>query len=321
MLKKLICVGLFLSSGAKAAATDLTVLVHDSFNVDKTLLAQFESQNNVSLKLIKGGDAGQMLNKLILSSGSLGDVVYGIDNTLLAKATQAGVLVPNSFRGVDLGYVALNYDKATFKGKTLPKSLNDLTKPQFKGQLVVQNPATSSPGLAFLLSTVKFFGPEKVWVFWAALRDNDLKVTKGWTDAYETEFSKNGGTHPIVVSYASSPAAEVFYSDKKLEESPTGNLFLPGSTFKQLEGIALVKGGKNAALGKKFIEFMRSSAVQNDIPTQMWVYPVIKGVTLDPVYQYAQVPKNAYAPKENDPLLENTDALVQKWVDVVIKGK
>ena len=307
-------------SSAQATPT-LTVLTHDSFALDKKLLADFETKNLVKLRLVKGGDAAQMVNKLILSGGNIADVVYGFDNILLPRAQKAGVLENSSVRWVDFGYVALNFERAAFKGKKLPGSLEELTQPTFKDTLVLENPATSSPGLAFLLATVKHFGEPKVWQWWADLKHNGMKVTQGWTEAYETQFSRNGGRYSLVLSYSSSPAAEVFYADKKLEQSPTANLFLKGSVFKQLEGIALVKNTPNAALGRKFIEFMRSGAVQKDIPTQMFVYPIVSGTPLDPVYKFSTVPQSFFSPQPSDPLVLNSSELVRKWTDVVIKGK
>ena len=307
-------------SSAQATRT-LTVLTHDSFALDKKLLADFETKNSVKLRLVRGGDAAQMVNKLILAKGNIADVVYGFDNILLPRAQKAGVLENASVRWVDIGYVALNYDRAAFKGKKLPGSLEALTQPAFKNSLVLENPATSSPGLAFLLATVKHFGEPKVWQWWADLENNGMKVTQGWTEAYETQFSRNGGRYSLVLSYSSSPAAEVFYADKKLEQSPTANLFLGGSVFKQLEGIALVKNTPNAALGRKFIEFMRSEAVQKDIPTQMFVYPVISGIPLDLVYKFSTVPQSFFVPQLDDPLVIGSSDLVRKWTDVVIKGK
>ena len=309
-------------SSAQSTPTQatLTVLTHDSFALSKKLLADFESKNAVKLRLVKGGDAALMVNKLILG-GNIADVVYGFDNILLPRAQKAGVLENASVRWVDIGYVTLNYDRAAFKGKRLPRSLEELTQPAFGNMLVLENPATSSPGLAFLLATVKHFGEPKVWQWWADLEKNGMKVTQGWTEAYETQFSRNGGRYPLVLSYSSSPAAEVFYAGKKLEQSPTANLFLKGSVFRQLEGIALVKNTPNAALGRKFIEFMQGSAVQRDIPTQMFVYPILSGTKLDPVYKFSSVPNEFFAPQPTDPLVTGSSELVRKWFDVVVKGK
>lgn len=324
-----------------ALAADLTVITHDSFSLDKKLIARFEAQNGVKAHFIKGGDAGEMLNKLILTKGApIADVVYGLDNTLIGKARGAGILepyqspaladVPQKYRlapdnlltTVDYGVVALNYDKAYFaKHKlALPKSLEDLTKPQYKNLLVVENPAISSPGLAFLLATVRHFGPQKAFLWWKALKENGLKVTRGWEDAYNAQFFKNGGKYPIVLSYATSPAAEVFYGEKKLSVSPTANLFLPGSTFLQLEGVGVLKGTKQPELARKFVDFMLSKDVQGDFPTRMWVYPARAGVKLDPVFKFAGTPENtaSLSPAE---IGASAQGWTDTWTKTVLRGQ
>ncbi|MBB6097136.1 thiamine transport system substrate-binding protein [Deinobacterium chartae] len=335
-------VSLLLAAAATSAqaATQLTVITHDSFSLDKKLVAAFEKANNVRVRFIKGGDTGEMLNKLILSrKAPLADVVYGIDNTLQSRAFAADLLEPyptkalaavparlrmdpgNRLHTVDFGYVALNYDRAEVekRGLKLPGSLEDFTRPEYRGLLVVPSAATSSPGQAFMLATFKHFGEAKALQFWADLRKNGLKVTRGWSDAYYTEFSKAGGSRPFVVSYATSPAAEVFYSEKKLTQSPTANLFLPGSTFLQLEGVGVLKGAKQPALARKFVDFMLSREVQSSFPTELWVYPAREGVKLDPVFRYAQRPPAVaqYTPEE---IAANAQRWTDLWVKVVVRG-
>jgi thiamine transport system substrate-binding protein len=296
-----------LAAGAAQAQTALRVMTHSSFDLPKPLMAQFEK------------DAGEMLNKLILSKAApVADVVYGIDNTLLPRALAAGIV--DSYPGaagkrnavagmadsadrsgvvggvvpVDYGFVNLNIDKAWFekKGLAVPKSLQDLATPAYRDLLVVSNPATSSPGQAFMLATIAGLGEKAAFDWWAQMRANGVKVVKGWSEAYYTEFSRNGGSRPIVVSYATSPAAEVFYSKEKISTPPTANLFLTGAVFRQVEGVALIKGGNPAAreAAVKFIEFLRSAPAQQALQTTMWMYPAEPAVARDPVMQHAQEP-------------------------------
>ncbi|HSO45408.1 MAG TPA: thiamine ABC transporter substrate-binding protein, partial [Rhodoferax sp.] len=235
-------------SSQALAADELRVMVHSSFSLPKPLLAQFETQNNIKLVIIKGGDAGEMLNKLILTRARpVADAVFGIDNTLVGKALAAGVLEPRlpqtanapdahlgtALAAVDYGFVTLNYDKAAVdkSGVPLPKTLQELALPAYKGWLVTPNPATSSAGYAFLLATISGLGEEPAFAWWAQMRGNGLKVVKGWSEAYYTDFARNKGAYPLVVSYATSPAAEVFYSKEKITESPTASLNLHGGVF------------------------------------------------------------------------------------------
>ncbi|MDR3371281.1 thiamine ABC transporter substrate-binding protein [Rhodoferax sp.] len=317
------------------AADELRVMVHSSFSLPKPLLTQFETQNGVKLAIIKGGDAGEMLNKLILTRAQpIADVVYGIDNTLQAKALAAGVLEPTlaqatgtadaplgaALAAVDYGFVNLNYDRAfVAKGGTpLPKTLQDLTLPAYKGWLVVPNPATSSPGYAFLLATIANMGEEKAFAWWAQMRANGLKVVKGWSEAYYTEFSLNKGAYPLVVSYATSPAAEVFYAKTKLLESPTASLNLAGGVFRQVEGVGLIKGSTHQSMALKFVDFMRSAPVQQALQTEMWMYPAVPKTPLAPVMTHATEP-TAFESLPPQVIADKGAQWVARWTQVVLK--
>lgn len=325
-------------------AAELRVVTHESFDLPKPLLEQFERRQGVTLRIVKAGDAGEMVNKLILSKGQpIGDVVYGIDNSLLGRARSAGILapLPTSLKDlkssdalvqaapevvkaadwlpVDWGHVTLNADKAWFEAQkmALPQSLDELAQPQYARLLVVENPATSSPGMAFLAATVAAKG-DGVWDWWARLRQGGVKVAKSWSDAYYKEFTRNGGTRPLVVSYATSPAAEVFYSEKKIESSPTLNVSVPGGVFVQVEGIALIKGGQQAEAGAQFMRFMRSSEVQSALQTTMWMWPAQAGVALERVMQHAGSAPQATALSAAT-LHDSAKAWRQRFAEVVLR--
>ena len=313
-------------------------MVHSSFSLPKPLLAQFETQARVKLSIIKGGDAGEMLNKLILTRANpVADVVFGIDNALIAKAQAAGVLdsapAPATTTAtttalslgplavaVDYGYVNLNYDRAAVakSGQALPRTLEDLTQPAYRNWLVVQNPATSSPGYAFLLATVAGMGEEKAFDWWARMRANGLKVAKGWSEAYYTDFSRNGGKYPLVVSYATSPAAEVFYSKDKLTEPPTGSLNLKGGVFRQVEGVALVKGGGQREVANQFVAFLRSAPVQTALQTSMWMYPADTATARAEVMRHAPEP-SAFDALPVEQIADKGAQWVSRWTQVVLK--
>jgi thiamine transport system substrate-binding protein len=335
---------LALGSGTLHSA-ELRVLTHASFALPKPLLAQFEKEAGVTLRIIKTGDAGEMLNKLILTRANpIADVVFGIDNVLAGKALVAQVLdtadtslagatplpgarAPNSavtlpagLVPVDYGYVTLNYDKAWFakKGLALPHTLEQLAQPAYARLLVTPNPATSSPGNAFLLATLGAMGEEKAFDWWARMRSNGLKVTKGWTEAYYTEFSHNGGAYPLVLSYASSPAAEVFFSKTKLTEPPTASLVLPGAVFRQVEGVGLVRGGKERAAAVRFIGFLRSAPVQQALQTEMWMFPAVASATRVDALRHAVEPTLHHSPSERA-IAEQGRNWVLRWTQVVLK--
>ena len=339
---------LFTACSPKATATPqsmepqtLTVMTHDSFAASKEVIQAFETANNVKINFLKGGDAGAALNKVVLTKGApLADVFYGVDNTFLSRALEADIYEPyaspalqdisgefkldssNRALPVDYGDVCINYDKKYFADKSLavPQSLEDLTKPEYKGLLVMENPATSSTGLAFMLATVKHYG-DSFTDYWKKLKDNGLVVVDGWETAYYTNFSASSGhgPQPMVVSYNTSPAAEVIFAEKKLDDSPTASILGPDTCFRQIEFVGILKGTKHRALAEKFVDFILSKQFQEDMPTQMFIYPVIPNATLpDAFVKYSKLPQQT-ATLDPKIIAEKRDAWIQAWTDVVMK--
>ena len=320
-------------------------MTHDSFNVSEDVVAAFQKQCGCRVQFLKSGDAGLMLNKAILSkSQPQADVIYGVDNTFLSRALREDLFeayaspalanIPDDLKldpenrllPVDFGYVTLNYDKAAFDEAALPvpQTLRELTDPRYKGKLVVENPATSSPGLAFLLTTIAVFGEEGDYTyldFWRDLRANDVFVAEGWEDAYYGQFSGSSGNgdRPIVVSYATSPAAEVFFADPQPTQSPTGNILTPGETFRQVEFVGVLKGASQPELARQWVDFMLGPDFQADIPLQMWVYPARTGAPLPEVFA-------AHAEQPEQPVTITPDAIdagreawLRDWTDAVLR--
>ena len=323
----------------------LRVLTHTSFAATKSLIQDFEKANNVTLQFAQGGDAGETLNKAILAKGNpLADVIYGVDNALLSRAINADILEPyaspaladiptdlkldasNRLLPVDVGYVGLNYDKKYFltKGLDVPQRLEDLVKPAYKGLLVVENPAASSPGLDFLMATVNAFGESGAYTwetYWQDLRKNDVLVVNGWTEAYYNEFSATGkGKRPLVVSYSTSPCAELFFAaDPKPPEPPTGNILPAKGSFRQVEFVGILKGAKEPELARKFVDFMLGKAFQDDVPLQMWMYPASGKASIPDLYtKFAPLPSQ---PAVIDPktIEEKRDTWIQRWTQIVLK--
>ncbi|MEZ4770042.1 MAG: thiamine ABC transporter substrate-binding protein [Caldilineales bacterium] len=228
---------------------------------------------------------------------------------------------------MDYGYVNLNYDRAWFAEHNLPvpQRLEDLIKPEYKGLLVTPNPATSSPGLAFLLTTISVFGIDDDYSyldFWRDLRANDVLVTDGWSEAYFSHFtvgSGGEGDRPLVVSYATSPPADVFYSEGAKTEPDSGNISPPGETFRQIEFAGILQGTQQLELAQRFIDFMLGKTFQEDIPLQMFVYPANQDAALPELFtRFAEVP--AEAVEVSPGLIEqNREQWIEAWTEAVVR--
>lgn len=323
------------------AEKSLTLMTHDSFNINKKVVESFEKKHGVTLKFLKAGDAGAALVQAILSKGSpMADVFYGVDNTFLSRALQSDIFlsynspllkdIPKEFQldsqnrllPIDYGDVCLNYDKAWFKNNKLmpPTDLADLTKPAYKGLTAVQNPATSSPGLAFLLATIGRFGEAGYLDFWKKLRENEVLVTNGWEDAYFGHFTAaSKGDRPIVVSYASSPPAAVFYSENPVSDAPTAAVVTDNTAFRQIEFAGILKGTKETELAQALIDFMLDKEFQQDIPLQMFVFPTNREAELPELFtKHAKVAdKPAFvSPKAIE---NNREKWIEAWTTAVLR--
>ncbi|WP_306190325.1 thiamine ABC transporter substrate binding subunit [Streptomyces sp. MK5] len=331
---------------AKAADSKTVTLVsHDSWAASKSVVAAFEKSSGYTVKVLKDGDAGQAVNKAVLTKDHpQGDVFFGVDNTLLSRALDNGVFQPYEPKGSDLvlpeyrvdeakhrvtpidsGDICVNYDKKYFADHKLtpPASFDDLVKPQYKNLLVTENAATSSPGLGFLLGSAATYGDDGWQGYWKKLKANGVKVVDGWEQAYNQEFSgsaggkKAKGDRPLVVSYASSPPAEVVYADPRPKTAPTGVAY--GTCFRQIEYAGLLDNARNTKGGKAFLDFLLTKRFQEDMPLNMFVYPVTKG---------AQVPSEftEYGPQAEHPetmapdkIAANRDQWVKSWTSLVLK--
>lgn len=330
----------FAACGGGDDEKTVTVVTHDSFNLSDDLIKQFEQENGVTVKLLAKGDAGAMLTSLILTKRNPeGDVAFGVDNTLLSRAMDEDIFdgyssplldkVPKEFQAdttnvvtpIDYGYVNFNYDIAALKKLNLapPLKLEDLAEARFKGLVVVENPASSSPGLAFLIATVDYFGESRYLDWWRAMKANDVQVVDGWETAYYTNFSLSGGGQPIVLSYATSPAFEQLFADPPRADAPTANILVAKGVFRQVEYAGVLKGAKNKTMAKKFIDFLLSKPVQEDIPGQMAVYPVNRDAQVPEAFvafSKVDVAPAAIGAKE---IAEKRDKWIDEWTKAVLR--
>ncbi|SHN06459.1 thiamine ABC transporter substrate-binding protein [Cryptosporangium aurantiacum] len=325
----------------KTESKTVTLVTHESFAVSDAVLADFKKQSGLTVKVLRSGDAGALVNKAVLSKGNpQGDVLFGVDNTFLSRAVGADIFTEYEAKGldgvpaaltqgtdgkatpVDYGDVCVNYDKAWFAGKKIapPASYADLLKPAYKDLLVVENPATSSPGLAFLLGSIATEGEDGWKDYWTKLKANGALVVDGWEEAYQQRFtigSQGKGDRPLVVSYASSPPAEVVYAEKKPADAPTA--VVTDTCFRQVEYAGLLDGAENPENGKKLLDFLLSPAFQKDVPLQMFVFPAVDGTPLPAEFtKYAAVPAKPLT-LPADQITKNREAWIDEWTNAVLR--
>ncbi len=315
------------------------LLTHASFLVSDDVIAEFTNRTGYGLEIIQGADAGSVINQAILTAGNpVADVLFGVDTTFLSRALESELFVtyrspaldgvPGEFHvpgdavtPIDFGDVCINYDKSAFGPELqVPAALEDLTDPAYQDMLVVENPATSSPGLAFMLATIAEFGEDGPhdWLdYWADLRANGVSVSNGWEEAYYGEFSANDGDRAMVVSYASSPPAAVIFAEEPPEEAPTG-VILDGC-FRQIEYAGILRGAEQDAGARALIDFMLSERFQEDVPLNMFVFPVLSAADLPPEFvEHTAIPSD---PATLDPasIEANRERWIEEWTAAVLR--
>jgi thiamine transport system substrate-binding protein len=327
-------------SGASPTDVTLTLVTNDAFSSVSYLLDSFTAETGIGLELIAGGDGGSLVNQAVLTKDNpLGDVIYGFDNTFLSRVLEAELTIPYESPGasvipaelqidpnfnvtaVDFGDVCINYDKVWFadNGVAIPVELADLTKPEYSGLLTVENPATSSPGLAFMLATISEFGVDGWIDFWSGLADNDVEVVSGWDEAYSISFSGagSGGSRPLVVSYASSPPAEILFADTPIDDVTTG--VMESSCFRQIEFIGILAGTEHEAEAQKLVDWWLSESMQAELPLNYFVFPVNPATPLPQEFiDYTIVPKSPHTidPEE---IAANREQWLDDWTSAVLR--
>ena len=326
---------------AQLRGQTVRLLTHDAFAVSKSVLAAFTAQTGVKVQVLRQGDAGAMVNAAILTRDHpQADVLYGVDTTFVSRALDHRLFAPRAYRGldrlsaaarssvpggsgyvvpVDFGDVCLNLDRPWFDrhpSVPMPTRIGDLVDPRYRSLTVVENPASSSPGLAFVLATIERFGDG--WTrYWQQLRRNDVLVADSWTTAYESDFSAGGGkgTRPIVVSYASSPPADVVYAEDG-RTAPHVTAVTDGC-FRQYEYAGVLHGAAHPDAGQLLVEYLVGPQFQADMPLQMYVFPTRIGTPLPSVFErFAVVPP---APESMAParITRNRDDWISQWTAIV----
>ena len=344
VLAAVVALGLGPALGSFAGGSNervLRVMSHDSWALSEELVAQFERDNGVEVEILTSGDAGSAVNTAILAKGNpIADVLYGIDNTFLSRALEADIFLPYAPPGlaqvpaefqldpqrrvvpIDFGDVCLNYDIVAMRERGLPPpaSLDELVDERYRGLLVVPSPVTSSPGLAFLLATIGHFGEADFLEFWRRLRANDVLVTGDWESAYFAEFSgASNGSRPLVVSYGSSPPFEVLFAEQTITEPSTAAIVAADTCFRQIEFAGILVGTKNRGLAERWMDFLLTREVQEDLPLNMFVFPVRSDAELNETFRrFLAVPQQ---PVQVDParIASERERWIREWRDVMAR--
>jgi thiamine transport system substrate-binding protein len=323
-------------SGNAVGGRTVRLVAYDSFTPPPEVLATFTKDTGISIEVLLKGDTGTMLNTSILAKDEpFADVIWGIDSTFLSRAVSSGVLRPHSLKElpidsallppvgadivvpVDTSQVCVNRDSATIQDY-VALGFASLVDPAYKGQLVVQNPASSAPGLAFLLATIAKFGENGWQDYWTQLRENDVRVVNGWEEAYNTEFSGAGvGKRGLVVSYSNSPVGAVLFgADPAATSTPISVVKETCIDVTEYAGLLANSANPDAAA---VLNFLISENFQKELATNLFVYPARTGIALPEIYTRLGIAPVA-TPLKVDPARVQVmrDQWIDEWTEIVL---
>lgn len=299
---------------------EIILVSYDAFTPAEGIFDEFTATYGPTVKVVTAGDTGSMVSKAILTAGNPeGDVMFGIDNTFLSRAKSGKVL--EDYTPVDEGDVCVNYDKAWFASRkiTPPSTLEDFIKPKYKNLLSVQDPVNSAPGFAFLLATIEHFGEGKWQNYWKQLKANGVQISSDWTASYTIDFSGSSGKgqYPLVVSYGTSPAAEVLFAETPLTEAPTG--VLEATCFHSTEYVGVLRGSKNSEMAGKLVEYLLGKKFQESMPTSLFVFPVNKDAELPEVFTEYAVRPSTSKTLSPDVIEKSRDGWIDAWRNLILQ--
>jgi len=315
----------------------ITLIAHESFAeaVVEETFAPFTEATGIEVEVLASDDAGTLVNQAVLSRDNpLADVLFGVDDTFLSRAIDEGIFRPHESANIDAvdpdlrhdedlvtpidyGDVCFNYDKEWFETNDLavPESLEDLTSDTYAEHVTVEHPATSSPGLAFMMATIDVFGEDGWLDWWAEMRDAGINVVNDWNTAYYSDFTRYGGDSSMVMSYASSPPAEVIFAEEPPEVAPTG--VIGAGCYRQVEYAGILDGTEYPESAGELIDYMLSVEFQENIPLTWFVFPANQNAQLPAQFvEHTTIPDSPtrLAP---DYIAENRDRWIDEWIEVM----
>ena len=269
------------ATSAKADAPILTVLTYDSFASEwgpgPQIEKGFEASCACDLQFLTAGDGAAVLARVQLEGASSQvDVVVGLDTNLTAAATETNLFAPTgltvantlptpfadaNFLPFDWGYFAFVYDKT--KLATPPKSFEELAASDLK--IIIQDPRSSTPGLGLVMWIKAAYG-DRAPDIWAALADNIVTVTPGWSEAYGMFLA---GESDMVLSYTTSPA---YHLIAESDDTKAAAAFSEGH-YMQVEVAGKLASTDQSALADAFLAYLTGDAAQTILITTNWMYP------------------------------------------------
>ena len=312
------------ASGVRAGTLTVYSALEENEIADYVAAAK-KSLPDVEVKVLRlsTGDLGARI--LAEAGNPQHDVIWGWAVTNMLDPRVTAMLEPYAEKGVEklaapykasdgkwfaaTGYMAafcVNTEVLKAKNLPMPTSWQDLTKPVYKGEVVMPNPVSSGTGYLQVAALLQSMGNERGWQFLKALDANVAQYIKSGSRPCK---SARAGEYAIGTSLA-------FAAIQSVEEGFPIRMVIPsdGAGY-ELEASALMKTAKNKADAKRFLDWTLS-------PEAAALYGKYKEIITIPGTPTSKAAQAAGLPQDLSTVLypmnftqsaKDRDAILQSW--------
>lgn len=316
----------FVKSEKSSSSSDLKtlrILTYSSFiakwGPGPALKENFEQNCHCRVEFVDASEAGALLSRLELKADNKYDLVLGFDQFDVLRALrnfkwqliQLDTLkfveglkdsaVEKRLYAYDWGPLAFVTHKDQ---KNRPESLDDLLKPEFKKEFILQDPRTSSPGLQFLFWVLAVKGEDAGFLFLEKFSEQIRTLAPSWSTSYGLFQEK---VAPFVFSYGTSPLYHLIEEKSdKIDALP----FKEGHPV-QVEYLGIPETCGECDLATQFVNFIFSPAAQKIIMEKNYMLPSIEGVVEGTPFERVKMIKSL--PLASLGLLSKKEEVIERW--------
>jgi len=262
-----------LAFGASALAQKTTLTVYTALETDQ-LKAYQEGFNkaNPDIEIVWVRDSTGVITARLLAekSNPKADVIMGVAATSMGIFASEGMLEPYapaglariatqyreaknppSWVGMDVWGATICFNTVEAQKRNIPKpeTWKDLTKPVYKGQIVMPHPASSGTGYFDVTAWLQVFGEAEGWKFMDGLHEN---IAQYMHSGSRPCASAANGEYVVGISF------EYRANREKAQGKPVELVFPKEGLGWDLEAIGIYKGTKNQAAARKLMDWAAS---------------------------------------------------------------
>ena len=322
----LVVTALVVAAGARPAlAQKQTVVVYTAIENEQItdyMKAITKALPNIDLKLLRLSTGDISARFMAEKDNMQADVIWGVGATNILIFKNAGMLEPYAPKGLDKivplfrdkdnppAWVGMDIYMSAFCFNTevgkkhnlpAPTSWADLTKPVYKGHVVMPNPASSGTGYLSVASILQRMGEAEGWKYLDALHQNIAEYTKSGSKPCKDAAA---GERAVGVSF------EYVAFEMKKKGAPVEMVLPKEGAGYEMEANALTKKGAKNPAAKQFLDWADSEEAMR-LYAQYFAAVGVAGIP-GPEGLPKDITKVVY-PNDFDWSAKNRDRILTEW--------